>query len=157
MIGAAEVEAIAAAARRQPPVADDPRMRALRGARVGAARVIAGPARAPAFWWVPFVVDGLVCGWARVGLDGALGEVAIFGADAEARTSWPPLAFFDAPPAAALAEVAASDAGVTLGEPFLSHDRAPSQIAWRVDVALADGERRVALISPAGWYIRPPA
>lgn len=130
----------------------DATTRLLRSAHVGAAALAHTPGGEPAFWLVPFVRDGLACGFARVGLDRRVGQLSQFGSGEADRGAWPPGSFFRQPPAQWLAEIQARHPGEALAEPLLSYDGSPARWAWRI--ALGDGSR-VAYVTPGGWYETP--
>ncbi|MGY4827086.1 hypothetical protein ACVNIS_00760 [Sphaerotilaceae bacterium SBD11-9] len=130
----------------------DATTRLLRSARVGAAALARTPGGEPAFWLVPFERDGLACGYARVGLDGRVGQLSQFGSGEADRGAWPPASFFRQPPAPWLAQIGARHPGEALAEPLLSYDGVPARWAWRI--ALGDGAR-VAFVSTGGWYEKP--
>lgn len=127
----------------------DTTMQALRDALPGPPALVRAPTGAPAFWLVPFERDGLACGYARVGLDGRLGQLSQFGANASDRAAWPQASYFQQAPQAALAEIRARHPQADLGEPVLSYDGSPAKWAWRV--TLGEGAR-VAYVLPGGWY-----
>ena len=136
---------------------DDPRFDAARGGRVGAPALVRTPVGLPAFWLVPLLAGGLVCGLAHVDLDGRVMRTGMLGTGSADRRGWIDPEFFQAPPRDVLDEIAASFPGATVGEPVLSYDTSPTRWAWRLEISRRDRVERLAYISPGGWYQRPPA
>ena len=146
---------IVASAIRRPPVRDDPQFAAARGAMVGSPALVYTPAGEPAFWLVPLLVEGLVCGFGQVDMASRLTHLGILGASPQDRASWIVPSFFESPSAETLAEIRAKYPGATLSEPILSYDASPSRWAWRLEVRADDGVRAIVFVSPGGWYSRP--
>lgn len=149
------IRGLAASAREAMPGHDDARFANLRRAEVGRPALLRDADGQPALWLVPFVVDAAACGFARLSLDGDLEGIGIYGGAADDRRSWIAADFYRRPPAAAVDEARAAYPGATFAAPFLSFERAPSQLAWRIDARLAGGDHLWIMIAPGGWYARP--
>ena len=136
------------AALRQPPVRDDPRFADAREGQVGSPVLARTPERDPAFWLVPLISGGMVCGLARVDLAGRVAQVGVLGAPIEP-------AFFEAPPDDVLGEIRGAHPEATLPVPQLSYDVSPLRWAWRVEIEQCGQVQSVAYVTPGGWYERP--
>jgi len=146
---------IVASAMRRPPVRDDPQFAAARGAKMGSPALVYTPAGEPAFWLVPLLAEGLVCGLGQVDMASRLTRIGILGANPEDRAGWILPSFLESPPAETLAEIRAKYPEATLSEPILSYDASPPRWAWRLNIRADDQVQAIVFISPGGWYSRP--
>lgn len=146
------VRKVVASARKQSPVADDPKFSVARDAEVGSPVMVYTPEGEPSFWMVPFLVKNSACGFACVELSGKVSKVGIFGSTPEDRPSWVDASFFKNPPDALFAEIRAKFSGSTISEPIFSYDTSPARWAWRIEVK--NKIRTIIFITPGGWYER---
>lgn len=146
---------IVASAIGRPPVCDDPQFAAARGAKVGSPALVHTPAGEPAFWLVPLLAEGLVCGLGQVDMAARVTRLGVLGASPQDRASWIVPSFFESPSAEILAEIRTEYPAATLSEPILSYDASPSRWAWRLEIRVANQVQSIAFISPGGWYSRP--
>jgi len=75
-------------------VSEDPEFEAVRTAAAGSAALVSSPDGAPAFYLVPFEIDGRACGIARVELSAKVSHVSTFGSGPRDRDAWPDVSFF---------------------------------------------------------------
>lgn len=142
-------------ARRQPPYSQDPAFAALRRAATGAPVIVHTPAGEAATWLVPFVVQGMACGYAQVSLQGVVTRIGILGGSAVDRAAWIPATYFYQPPETLLAEVKKQYAGAVLSEPLFSYDRSPMRWAWQLSIEQEGAAPLEVFIAPDGWFARP--
>lgn len=135
--------------RHKPPVSTDPQFGAVRRASTGAPAIVSDPDGAPAFWIVPYALDDRACGFARVDLQGRVGQVVTFGGGPDDRASWLALAFFAEPPRPSLEEARSRYPGLRAPAATLSYDGNPSKWGWRID---ADQDALTIFVTPGGWY-----
>jgi hypothetical protein len=152
---AVRAQAAADRARLKPPVAADPRFDAVRRAETGTPALVRAPDGSPAYWLVPFDLDGRACGVARVALDARHVDVSTFGPAAADHGAWPHIGFFARVPADVVDAASASHPGLRWAPPLLSYDGSPHKWAWRVE-AESPGAL-VIFITPGGWYVSPAA
>lgn len=143
-------------ARRQPPIADEPKFLWVRDGEVGHPVLVRTPKGEPAFWMVPILVEGHACGFARVGLSGRVGQVGVFGSGLEDRSSWIPAVFFREPPAEIIEDMRNRYPSFSMSEAVLSYDESPGKWAWRVELWLVNELKVTIFITPGGWYERKP-
>ncbi len=137
-------------ARLKPPVAADPRFDAVRRAETGTPALVRAPDGSPAYWLVPFDLDGRACGVARVGLDARQADVSAFGSGTADDAAWPGVGFFARVPADLADAARASHPGLRWVPPLLSYDGSPHKWAWRIE---ADPPGALVIfITPGGWY-----
>jgi hypothetical protein len=146
---------IVASAIGRPPVRDDPQFAAARGAKVGSPALVYTPAGEPAFWLVPLLAEGLVCGFGQVDMASRLTRLGVLGANPRDQASWIMPSFFESPSAETLAEIGAEYPEATLSRPILSYDASPPRWAWRLEIRVSDQVEAIAFVSPGGWYSRP--
>ena len=136
--------------RGRPPVSEDPEFEAIRTAAAGSAALVSSPDGAPAFYLVPFEIDGRACGIARVELSAKVSHVSTFGSGPRDRDAWPDVSFFEQPSAALLAE--ANRRYPTLQNTArLSYDGTPAKWGWRLETVSGS---TVVFITTGGWYAR---
>ena len=148
--------------RSRPPVSSDPRFEAVRRGQVGSAVPVSSPDGAPAFWLVPFELDGRACGVARVELTSAVSQIATFGSGPADRGAWPEASFFEHPPPGLVAQAAERHPTLESSTARLSYDGTPAKWGWRIDTRpgefedppLSGQEGTVVFITPGGWYTR---
>jgi hypothetical protein len=156
-VKATEQEALKAAvvsALNQPPTRDDPQFVTARGGQVGTPALAYTPGGAPAFWLVPLLAEGLVCGLAQVNLTGRMIRVGILGGSPEDRAGWIEPSFFEAPPPEVMAEIRDAYGEAAIGVPVLSYDANPTRWAWRLEISKGGQPGAVVFITPGGWYER---
>jgi hypothetical protein len=137
----------------------DPRFAAVRRAAAGTPALVSAPDGSPAYWLVPFDLDGRACGVARVMLDARQVDVSAFGAGPADHAAWPAVDYFARAPGDLVAAAAARHAGLRFAPPRLSYDGSPHKWAWRLETEPPGP--LVVFITPAGWYASqggpPPA
>lgn len=146
------VRKMAASARKQSPVADDPKFSVVRDAEVASPVMVYTPEGEPLFWMVPFLVKNSACGFACVKLSGKVSKLGIFGSAPEDRSSWIDAAFFERPPAHILTEIRERYPEAVMKSPFFSYDESPDEWAWRIEIRHI--VQSVVFIAPGGWYER---
>lgn len=142
-----------AAALNQSPVAGDPAMVDLSGAKAGLPVLARSPGGAPAFWIVPLETGTRVPGFARVELNGRVAQIGRFGASPHDPSSSAGAAFFRAPSSTALNEIRVKHPAAALSPPQLSYDGSPAKWAWLIKVG--EPPTRFIFVTPGGWYERP--
>lgn len=142
-------------ARRQPPYSQEPAFTALRQAATGMPVMVHTPAGEAATWLVPFIAQGMACGYAQVSLQGVVTRIGILGGSAVDREAWIPATYFYQPPEALLAEIQQQYAGAVLSEPVFSYDRSPLRWAWRLSIDQEGTAPVEVFITPDGWFARP--
>jgi hypothetical protein len=130
-------------------VSDDPQFAAVRRGQIGSPVLVSSPHGAPAFWLVPFHIDGHACGIARVELTAGVSQIATFGSGPDDRAAWPDLSFFDRPPTQFLSEAMQRHPTLRVDAARLSYDATPAKWGWRIETR--DGAT-VVFITPGGWY-----
>ena len=135
--------------RKRPPVSGDPHFDAVKRGQPGNAVVVSAPDGAPAFWLVPFEIDGRVCGVARVELTSAVSQIATFGSGPDDRGAWPDASFFERPPRTLVAQAAERHPTLRVDTARLSYDGTPGKWGWRIDTGTGGV---VVFITPVGWY-----
>jgi hypothetical protein len=149
-----EIKEAVRIARGQPPYSQEPAFATLRQAETGAPVLVHTPAGEPAYWLVPFIVQGMVCGFAQTSLQGVVMRIGILGGSAGDRAAWIEASYFEQPPREMLAEIRQQYAGAALPEPVFSYDGSPIKWAWRLSI-LKEGAAPVEVfISPSGWVER---
>jgi hypothetical protein len=142
-------------ARCQPPYSQEPAFTALRQAATGTPVMVHTPAGEAATWLVPFIVQGMACGYAQVNLQGVVTRIGILGGAATDQAAWIPATYFYQPPEALLAEVRQQYAGAILSEPVFSYDRNPLRWAWRLSIDQEEAAPVEVFIAPDGWFAQP--
>ncbi len=148
------IEAVRSACR-QPPYSQDPAFATLRRAATGAPVMVHTPTGEAASWLVPFIVQGLACGYAQVSLQGVVTRIGILGGSGADQGAWIPATYFYQPPERLLAEVQQQYAGAVLSEPVFSYDRSLLRWAWRLSIEQEGAAPVEAFIAPDGWFARP--
>lgn len=136
-----------------PPHSEEATFSSLRQARPGSPAMVHTPVGEAAYWMVPFVLQGMACGFAQVDLQGRVMRMGIFGGTADDRAAWIPAAYFKQPPAALLAEIEQHYPGAVAAKSAFSYDRSPAKWAWRLVVGEETAPVEV-FITPRGWYTR---
>nr|AHZ45615.1 hypothetical protein [uncultured bacterium] len=149
---AAAARGAADRARARPPVTGDPAFDAVRRAAAGTPALVTAPDGSPAYWLVPFDLDGRACGVAQVALDASRAGVSALGAGSADRAAWPDVEWFARVPAEVLQAVQVRHPGHRWATPRLSYDGSPQRWAWRLDTEPPGA--LVVFVSTGGWYER---